>query len=53
MGAIKRILSRIKINRICKLNGYYCPDCIYHDWDFEGVIFRGNRCRLEEENHGR
>ena len=49
MGAIKQIIRRIKIRRICKLNSYYCPDCIYHEWDFEGVIFRGNKCRLEME----
>ena len=49
MGVIKKIIRRIKIRRICKLNGYYCPDCIYHEWHFEGVIFRGNKCRLERE----
>ena len=49
MGVIKQIIRRIKINRICKLNRYYCPDCIYHEWDFEGVIFRGNKCRLERK----
>lgn len=47
MRVIKSIIRKIKIRQICKLNGYYCPDCIYHDWKFEGVIFRGNKCRLE------
>lgn len=49
MKVIHRIIHRIKIERICKLNGYNCPECIYHEWDFEGVIFRGNKCRLEKE----
>lgn len=33
---------------ICKANRYYCPDCIYHEFVFDGVTFRGNKCRLEE-----
>ena len=33
--------------KICKANGFNCPECIYHDWVFEGIIFRGNRCRLD------
>ena len=48
MGVIKQIIRRIKINRICQLNRYYCPDCIYHEWDYEGAIFRGLKCRLEK-----
>ena len=48
MRALHRIIRRIKINRICKLNGFNCPECIYHEWDFEGVIFRGNKCRLDK-----
>lgn len=48
MRVIKKIIRRLKIKRICKLNGYNCPECIYHDFVFEGVTFRGNRCRLEE-----
>lgn len=27
------------------MNGYNCPECIYHDFVFEGSIFRENRCR--------
>ncbi len=42
---IKRIIHKIKHRRICKLNNYFCPDCIYHDFVWEGIIFRGNRCR--------
>ena len=47
MGVIHRIIRRIKIERICKLNGHNCPECIYHEWVWEGMTFRGNRCRLE------
>lgn len=49
MGVIDKIIRRIKKRRICKLNGYYCPDCIYHEWVFDGATFRGNKCRLEVE----
>lgn len=46
MKIIKRIIARIKHKRFCKLNRYFCPDCIYHDFKFdEGAIFRGNACR--------
>lgn len=31
----------------CKSVHYNCPDCIYHDFHFEGTIFRGITCRLE------
>ena len=47
----KWLLDKIKHRkhrRFCKLNNYYCPDCIYHDFVFEGAIFRGNRCRWAE-----
>lgn len=30
--------------RFCKANGYFCPDCIYHEHIFEGITFRGTRC---------
>lgn len=38
--------------RVCKSMNYFCPDCIYHDHHFEGVIYRGTTCRLEEKNDG-
>ena len=44
---IKRLIRRMKHRRFCRLNGFFCPDCIYHDFVFEGSIFRGNRCRWE------
>lgn len=46
---IRRLIQKIKKRRFCKLNGYFCPDCIYHDFIWEGAIFRGNRCRYPEE----
>ena len=42
---IAKWIAKRKYRRFCKLNGYRCPDCIYHDWVWEGVVFRGNRCR--------
>ena len=26
----------------------YCSECIHHEHIFEGVIFRGTKCRLED-----
>lgn len=43
---IKNLLYKIRKRRFCKLNGWFCPDCIYHDFMFEGAIFRGNNCRF-------
>ena len=42
---LNKIIKAIKKRRMCKLHGYNCPECIYHDFIFEGCIFRGNRCR--------
>ena len=42
---IKRIIHKLKHRRFCKLNNYFCPDCIYHNFVWEGITFRGNRCR--------
>ncbi len=46
---IKRIVHKLKHRRFCKLNNYFCPDCIYHDFVFDGITFRGNRCRYPKE----
>lgn len=48
---MKDLITRIKRHRICKRNRYYCPDCIYHYFVFDGTIFRGNRCRLYERRN--
>lgn len=42
---LKSLIRRMRHRRFCKLNRFFCPDCIYHDFVFEGAIFRGNRCR--------
>ena len=42
---IKKLIARIKYERFCKANNYFCPDCIYHDFKFEGATFRGNECQ--------
>ena len=55
MSVIKRILlkliKKIKHKRFCRLIGYRCPDCIYHEWVWEGATFRGNKCRYEEKEN--
>ena len=42
-------LKKWRIKKICKANRYFCPDCIYHEHIFEGAVFRGTRCRLENK----
>lgn len=46
---IKRIIRELKHRRFCKLNRYFCSDCIYHDFVWEGITFRGNRCQYPKE----
>lgn len=45
---LKKLIDRIRHRRFCRLNRNYCPDCIYHDFVFDGTVFRGNRCRWDE-----
>jgi hypothetical protein len=45
---VQKILQRRRHKRFCKLNGYYCPDCIYHDFVWDGIVFCGNRCQYPE-----
>lgn len=42
--AIEKLIWKIQKRRFCKLNGYFCPDCIYHEFIFDGCIFRGTKC---------
>ncbi len=44
-----KLIKKIKHKSFCRLIGYRCPDCIYHEWVWEGTTFRGNRCRYGEE----
>ena len=41
---IKKIINYFKKPKCT--NGYYCPDCIYHEHIWEGIIFRGTKCRI-------
>jgi len=41
---IKHLLMKLRFNKFCKQNQYNCPNCIYHNFIFEGCIFRGNKC---------
>lgn len=47
MNKYGKWLKKWRINKICKANRHFCPDCIYHEHIFEGTVFRGTRCRLE------
>lgn len=38
------------IKKICKANNFNCSECIHHDHIFEGAVFRGTRCRLEDKD---
>lgn len=49
---LKKWMKKRKIRKVCKANHYFCPDCIYHEHIFEGAIYRGTRCRLEDKQHG-
>ena len=49
---IRKLMYKLRKRRFCKLNGWFCPDCIYHDFIFEGAIFRGNKCRYPRHKKG-
>jgi hypothetical protein len=40
-----KLIWKLRKRRFCRNVGYRCPDCIFHDFVFDGSIFRGNRCR--------
>lgn len=42
---LRMLIWKLGKRRFCRLNGYNCPECIYHHFVYEGSIFRGNRCR--------
>lgn len=50
MKWLKRMIFKIKKRKFCKLNHYYCPECIYHNfiWDKDGITFRGNDCLYDK-----
>lgn len=50
MRLIRSLRWWLKMRRQCKLVGYNCPECIYHNWTFDGCVFRGNVCRYVNKN---
>lgn len=46
---IKRLIHKIKKHRQCKRMGYWCPDCIYHNFILDNAnVFRGNDCLFDK-----
>ncbi len=48
----ERWLRKREIKSICKANRYNCAECVYHEFIFEGVTFRGVLCRLKAKKGG-
>lgn len=44
----KKWRRKREIKKICKANNFNCSECIHHEHIFEGAVFRGTRCRLED-----
>ena len=49
---LRRLIYAWRKRRFCKANRFYCPDCIYHDFVWEGIMFRGTRCRYPMDKDG-
>ena len=47
-GLLVRWARKREKKKICKANRYDCAECIYHEHIFDGAIFRGTKCRLED-----
>ena len=48
----RKLIHRIRKRRFCKANRWFCPDCIYHEHLFDGVVYRGVRCHYPTEGGG-
>lgn len=48
----RKLIHRIQKRRFCKANRWFCPDCIYHEHLFDGVVYRGVRCHYPTEGGG-
>ena len=48
-GMFRKLIHRIRKRRFCKANRWFCPDCIYHEHLFDGVVYRGVRCHYPTE----
>ena len=51
MDWFKRLYIKYKHRKFCKLNRNYCPDCIYHEHIFDGILYRGIRCHYIDYNY--
>lgn len=45
----RKLIHRLRKRRFCKANRWFCPDCIYHEHLFDGVVYRGVRCHYPTE----
>jgi len=50
MRSLKILKWKLKKRKFCKLNNFFCPYCIHHDFKWEGNIFRGIECKLDKED---
>ena len=48
MVLIDKWRKKRRIRKVCKAFGYNCSECIHQEHNFEGIIFRGTKCRLED-----
>ena len=48
MVLLKKWRKKRRIRKVCKAIGDNGSECIHHEHIFEGVIFRGTKCRLED-----
>lgn len=48
----RKLIHRIRKRRFCKANHWFCPDCIYHEHLFDGIVYRGVRCHYPTEGGG-
>ena len=48
MVLIKKWRKKRGSRKVCKASGYSCAECIHDEHIFEGISFRGTKCRLEE-----
>lgn len=45
-GMLKKWLWQRKKKKVCKINNYNCPECIYHDFLYSGISFKGVVCNF-------
>ena len=46
---VRKLIFKHKQNKVCRLNDWNCPECIYHNWQLDGSAFRGNLCMFHKE----